>query len=560
MKKKHIKTLKPRDYYILVGFFAIVIFVVFFKNGTQASYETSVVAKRLLQDSIRVIGTVKPTKKAELGFERSGRIFQSLVEEGDIVKKGEVLIRLDSSDLQAQLLGLQASLKAEEVRLAELIRGTRDEELKISVTNVSNNELSVEDSQKQLIDTKEQAEINLNSVYTAAIRDAQRAVVAAKQSILLITDIQEQYFLGSYNTYYTAIVNKNASAINDLLGIPYRENIGISTWAIVEDEAGTYGFVQDIVQNMNHADIDMSLVKSIKSLQLVLDSLDTIPIVADLPATTTNALITEKTTISGWIKTLSDHQSNISSQIKSNEKAINDAQTLVNNIENVLRIAQKELDLKDAGSTDEQLELQEARVDSARANIAKVYADISKTIIQAPFDGIIVENNAEVGEIAIPNDSLITLMNEDGLHVEADISELDIGKINNGIEGFVTLDAYGDTVLFPVVVTQVDPAETIEDNIPIYEITVSFVENDERIKSGMTANVTINVSQKTQALAVPSLALFERNNSAFVRVYNENKTIVDKNVEIGFVSDDGYVEIVNGLNEGDVIVIEQTKK
>ena len=225
-----------------------------------------------------------------------------------------------------------------------------------------------------------------------------------------------------------------------------------------------------------------------------------------------------------------------------------------------MRIAQKELDLKDAGSTDEQLELQEARVDSARANIAKVYADISKTIIQAPFDGIIVENNAEVGEIAIPNDSLITLMNEDGLHVEADISELDIGKINNGIEGFVTLDAYGDTVLFPVVVTQVDPAETIEDNIPIYEITVSFVENDERIKSGMTANVTINVSQKTQALAVPSLALFERNNSAFVRVYNENKTIVDKNVEIGFVSDDGYVEIVNGLNEGDVIVIEQTKK
>jgi len=70
-------------------------------------------------------GLVVPSKEADLGFRRGGRIDQIHVEEGDRVQRGAVLATLDSSDVRSQLLATKSQIREAEALLAELVAGPR---------------------------------------------------------------------------------------------------------------------------------------------------------------------------------------------------------------------------------------------------------------------------------------------------------------------------------------------------------------------------------------------------------------------------------------------------
>jgi len=127
----------------------------------------------------------------------------------------------------------------------------------------------------------------------------------------------------------------------------------------------------------------------------------------------------------------------------------------------------------------------------------------------------------------------------------------------------VTLDAYGSEVNFPATVSLVDPAETVIEGISTYKVTLSFDEADTRIRSGMTANISIHTAERNNVLEIPLRAVTTKESTKIVRIAppqtaKANTTPQEVNIVLGLRGSDGMVEVVSGLTEGEeVITFEQ---
>ena len=131
--------------------------------------------------------------------------------------------------------------------------------------------------------------------------------------------------------------------------------------------------------------------------------------------------------------------------------------------------------------------------------------------------------------------------------------EADIAKVAVGNGSLVTLDAYGRDVVFEAKVVAVDPAETIVDGVATYKVTFQFVKNDERVKSGMTANIDIKSASRENVIAVPQRAIIRKNGDQFVRIA-DGESFREVKVETGLRGSDGNIEIISGINEGDKVI------
>jgi len=198
--------------------------------------------------------------------------------------------------------------------------------------------------------------------------------------------------------------------------------------------------------------------------------------------------------------------------------------------------------------------LQEQVVKGAEARVNAVYAEIAKSVVRAPFDGVITKIDTEVGEIVPANTPIVSLMSNAKFEIETFVPEADIADVAVGNLADVTLDAYGSDTVFGAYVSFIDPAETMIEGVATYKVLLNFNEEDERILSGMTANVDVVTSTSPGTLSVPQRAVIEKDGKRLVKVVRDGKT-VEVEVKTGLKGSDGDIEILEGLNEGDSIVV-----
>ena len=329
---------------------------------------------------------------------------------------------------------------------------------------------------------------------------------------------------------------------------------------------------------------------TVNALQKVKNALDAVPTAAELTTTERTNLSTEKTNISTEITTISGKQQLVGVQKAANESSIAAAESNVTTAKNALATAQDQLDLKRAGYTPEQIKAQEAQVKQAEASVnaqraaisqawasvQNYQAQIDKTILKAPISGTVSRLEVKVGEIVFPSSSTyeiqvpaVSLISEGDYEIEISIPEVDVTKVKIGDKAKVTLDAYGSDDLFLAEVATIDPAETLIEGLATYQTTMIFTETDERIKSGMTANVDILTASKDDVIVIPQRAVITKDGKKIVRILKEKsdpkhpgKTIeelTEVEVVTGLRGSEGEIEIVEGIKEGDKIVISINK-
>ncbi len=202
-----------------------------------------------------------------------------------------------------------------------------------------------------------------------------------------------------------------------------------------------------------------------------------------------------------------------------------------------------------------------ARVDQARAVVNQIISAIGKRKIIAPFSGTISKVALKEGEstIGISKDTSpgVSMLATDQYKVVIKIPEIDIARIQSPVPVVINLDAYGDQESFPGTLTTINPAETIVDGVPVYEGTVLFNTPDDRIRSGMTATVTITLGQKESVVAIPGNYIREDRvlRKYFVSILTNEGKIQEKEVFVGIRGSNSMTEIVSGINKGDVIVL-----
>lgn len=209
--------------------------------------------------------------------------------------------------------------------------------------------------------------------------------------------------------------------------------------------------------------------------------------------------------------------------------------------------AQKTLALQKAGPT-------EADIQAAQADLQNARAMLAKTRVIAPFSGTVTQMDAKAGEIVSPSTSEIAMQSDGVFQIETYVPEVSIANVAKGDAATTTLDAYSPGVAFPSVVIAVDPAETVKDGVPTYKTTLAFRQADPRIRSGMTANVTIETGVLHDAIVIPAGAIGLKQAASYVSVVH-GKAIESRTVTVGASPSLGQIEILSGLSSGDVILL-----
>lgn len=178
-------------------------------------------------------------------------------------------------------------------------------------------------------------------------------------------------------------------------------------------------------------------------------------------------------------------------------------------------------------------------------------------IIKASFDGQVNEISVEEEDDVSANENLIQIVDFSQMTVALRVDEYSITKIELGQPCVITLTALG--ISFPSTISHINRISTTSGNTTYYTVSCD-VEVTEQVLPGMQVTVTIPLEEATDAVILNKNALsFAGDNSAYVLKQNANGEMERVAVTVG-VDNDNYVEIREGLGEGETVYKQTTAK
>ncbi|MCP4039853.1 MAG: efflux RND transporter periplasmic adaptor subunit [bacterium] len=199
----------------------------------------------------------------------------------------------------------------------------------------------------------------------------------------------------------------------------------------------------------------------------------------------------------------------------------------------------------------------EAEIARAQAEVRAARAEFQKTEIRAPFDGVVAEVNAEVGEWVTPSPpllsspSVIDLIDPNSLYVSAPMDEVDSNRIRVGQQAKITVDSHPGTS-FPGQVVRVAPyVLDIEAQNRTIEVEVAFEQAPEpqSMMVGTSADIEVTLDTRPDTLRIPAPTLL---HGAKVLVLVDG-VLEERKVSVGLRNWD-FVEVTSGLSAGDLVV------
>ncbi len=197
------------------------------------------------------------------------------------------------------------------------------------------------------------------------------------------------------------------------------------------------------------------------------------------------------------------------------------------------------------------------RVSDARIDVAT--AALQRTILKAPFDGVIAEINGELGEfvtpspVGVPTPPTVDLIDSSCLYISAPIDEVDATAVRTGMPVRITLDAFPDQ-RFPGHVRRVAPyVLELEKQARTVEVEAE-IDNPEEydLMPGYSADVEVILDTRIDVLRIPALAIIDGER---VLLLNEQEGVIEERMIEKGVSNWEYSEIVSGLDGSELVIL-----
>lgn len=204
------------------------------------------------------------------------------------------------------------------------------------------------------------------------------------------------------------------------------------------------------------------------------------------------------------------------------------------------------------------------KVNEARVEVAT--SALERTLVRAPFDGVVAEVNAELGEYVTPSPPgiatlpAIDLLDVSCLYVSAPIDEVDAPAIHSGMPACVTLDAFRDVKRCSGVVRRIAPyVLEREKQARTVEVEVEIKDPDELrgLLPGYSADIEITLESKERVLRIPTEAVFEGRRVLLYRP--QDGRLEEREFDPG-VSNWDYTEVKSGLMAGEQAVVSVGKE
>ena len=209
------------------------------------------------------------------------------------------------------------------------------------------------------------------------------------------------------------------------------------------------------------------------------------------------------------------------------------------------------------------IRLQDAKVEKAAANILEEETQLSYATITAPIDGVVAFVSTQEGETVVASMSaptFVTLIDLKKIEVTAFVDETDIGKIQERQKVKFTVDAFPKK-FFDAEIREIRPKAVIKDNVVNYEVMLEISKkNISLLRPEMTANIVVTTGVHENVLVVPRGAVKRSGKKSFA-VMKTEIALSEKSIELGWRDGDAQ-EVVSGLSDGDQvgILIKPKKK
>lgn len=549
------------------------------KSHQPVQYDTVKVQKGDLVQTVEATGKIESVDGVGLHFETAGTLAAVKVKVGDSVKAGDILANLKMADLNAAVAQASANLNQKLAGATQqdvsyyqaLVDGAKAslDQAKIDAQSTIDNAQSALDTARNNVQLAEGGE---NS---QIVNDSYNDGAAISQSSLGILDsalTQADNILGIDNTWANQDF-KTALASTD----PNKLYLAQNNYSTAK---GALTMAKTTVTALNtlsrHADIDNGLVllqDALTKMNQLLGSVSDV-LYATLPigSLTQTTLDAKKTNINSSRTSVTNQLTAVINQIQAIqtaktsystysiafEKAQHDYDNAVAAAGNMIKIKQAVYDQAQANLQSKIVKPREVDVAYYRAVLSQAIANRDKAVLRAPIDGVITKVNIKVGESAmgglVSTAAPVIEMLSPHFEIKVDIPETDVAKIQLGNTAVITLDAFGDDVKFSGQVQNIEPGSTEIQDVVYYKVTVRLDElTGKQVMSGMTANVTLSTDKREGVLYVPLRAV-RTNSEKYMRVLQDGK-VTDVPVKLGMRADDGKVEVLSGVNEGDEIVL-----
>lgn len=474
-----------------------------------------------IRQVVRVTGTVRAVREVEVAPEGSGRVTAVYADVGDRVSKGSLLLRFDTDLLQAQARQADAGLDAAAARLKQ----ARDTvELTSSTTGIS-----VEQARKQL----DAARSQLAKAETAAATTETSVNNRIAQAQLAVRSAETQ--LAEVRRGAREQQKKQAQAQLEIAQAGY--DFAKSQYE-VKKRLYTHGAASG-------TEFGQALAEFQQARAALEQARQQLSLVEEGPTAEQVRLAELQVEQAKEQLRLAEAQRD---QIALAREDVELARTQV-------RLAEDQLELARAGTGEvtvrqSDIAAAQAGVKQARAARDLAYTTLRKHRVYSPVTGLVAARLVEPGEFASPSSSVFRIVDLSNVYIHAVISESDVVKVRKGQEAEVTTPGLVGTQLKGRVV---DIAPASMDHQRNFVARILVPNKGELLRPGMSASVTLIVGVNLSAILVPRDAIVEDQGKRLVYAVEEGRIKV-RSVKIG-AEERGRVEIISGVQEGDVVVV-----
>jgi len=507
------------------------------EDSAEIEYRYAPVAKGELIRSISATGQVVALTSVDVKSKAGGKIVALAVEEGTIVKKGDLIATIDPSDTQAVYDQAAADLRSTQAR-ADQARKNYELQLAQSATAIDDATVALASARSRLARAELEAK-RQPTLSTSSVNSATAALNAAKEAQT------------KYETVTAPQIRSDAN------GSERRTKAELDA-AQAEFERQT-----DLLKRGYVSQAAVDRAKS--SLEAARSSYET---AKQRLSTIDREIAAEKKTLQLDVDraTASLSQANAgSSEVDIVKQNLVEARQAVRQAEINLQQARDARITNDVRKSD--IQAATASTVRSRVSVENAKVQLDSTTVVAPRDGVVTLKYLEEGTIIPPGTStfaqgtsIVQVSDTSRMFVECAVDEADIGQVRKGQRTRIVTEAYPGRTLEGIV-ERVNPAAVTEQNITAVKVRVEVLQTNEmRLLPGLTATVEFLTMVKPGVLILPSQAVVREGEMAYVRVKGTgeggDQKPVRKEVKLGESGNEG-IEVVSGVVEGEEVVVAE---
>jgi len=529
------KRIHNRYIYALV---AIVLIAGFFvvrarkAAGQEPIIRTAVVDRGSVVATVSANGVLQPLTTVEVKSNVGGSVVKLAVDEGDTVKAGQLIARIDPTDSQTAFEQSQADLaasvsKAEQAKLQLAMQ--RDQ----TSSDIISSQQALETAKTKLLQAQEQSRVQPEltaaalkqakanyAASSAAYNQAKAALVPQKLASAQSSFDQAKASLDTAEKDYNrqkALLDKGYVSKSAFDAAQEKYEVAKASYATAKNKLDT--IKDETAADLSTAEAKMDQAK------------------ADYDSAQANQI-----------------------QVKLKQQEVASAQAAVKQAEAALRVAKA--NARQVSVRQGDIIQATAQVKRSEAALSSARTQLGYTTILAPRDGVVTKKYVEEGSIVTAGRSsfsgsgsgvaLVDIADVSRMFALVNVDETDIAQIEVGQEVDMTVEAYPDE-LFTGKVTKIAPQSVVDQNVTTIPVTVEVDLPDARLKPGMNVTCDFVTGRREDVLIVPNEAVKEGDNGSTVTVIGKDGKQVEQTVQVGLVGKDN-TEILKGLRKGQKVI------